>query len=246
LLLAAPAAAQQFDPFHEARNDKRIGAQVPLDGTFLDRNGKAVTLEQLAAGKPRLLLPVLHDCPNFCSETLAGVTKAIAALPAGTRPFATVAFGIDPKEGPAQAKDDFARLEAQTGRRLPSDTYALTGPASAIHQVTDALGYHYAWDARIGQYAHAAAFAVITPSGKLSRWFYGLSPDPVELAEALQTARQDQVGSWAQQLLLICFHYDPETGRYTASIMKILRLAGLATILGIGLLVVLSQRRRSA
>lgn len=246
LLLATPVAAQQFDPFHEARIDKRIGAQIPLNGTFLDRSGKAVTLKQLAGGKPLLLVPVLHECPNFCSVTLAGVTKAIAALPAGTGQFATIAFGIDPKEGPAQAKDDLARLQAQTGRELPADIYALTGQAPTIHAVTDALGYHYAWDARIGQYAHAAAFAVITPSGKLSRWFYGLSPDPAELAQALQTARQDQVGGWAQQLLLICFHYDPQTGRYTTSIMKILRLAGIATVLGIGLIVYLSRRRKPA
>ena len=246
LAIAAPAAAQQFDPFHEARIDKRPGAAIPLNGTFLDRDGKPVTLKQLADGKPMVLVPVLHECPNFCSVTLAGVTKAIAALPPGTAPFATVAFGIDPKEGPAQARDDLARVAAQTGRKLPPSTYALTGPAPAIHQVTDALGYHYAWDARIGQYAHAAAFAVITPGGKLSRWFYGLSPDPGELAQALQAAREDHVGSWTQQLLLICFHYDPETGRYTASIMKILRLAGLATVLGIGLIIHFARKRRAA
>jgi protein SCO1/2 len=246
LLFATPAAAQQFDPFHEARIDKRIGAEIPLDGKFLDRTGKAVTLKQLANGKPLLLVPVLHECPNFCSVTLAGLTKAIEALPAGTAPFATVAFGIDPKEGPKQASADLARLEAQTGREAPPDTYALTGQAAAIHQVTDALGYRYAWDARIGQYAHAAAFAVITPSGRLSRWFYGLSPNPNELAQALQTAREDRVGGWAQQLLLICFHYDPNTGRYTPEIMKVLRLAGVLTMLAIGLVVFLAQRRRRA
>jgi protein SCO1/2 len=246
LLFAAPVAAQQFDPFHEARIDERPGATIPMAGTFLDRDGKAVTLEQLAGGKPLLLVPVLHECPNFCSVTLGGLTKAIAALPPGAGAFATVAFGIDPKEGPAQAKDDLARVVAQTGRKLPPDTYALTGQAPAIHAVTDALGYHYAWDKRIGQYAHAAAFAVITPSGKLSRWFYGLTPDPGELAQALQAAQQDKVGGWAQQLLLICFHYDPQTGRYTASILKILRLAGIATVLGIGLIVFFAQRRRAA
>lgn len=247
LLLAAPLSAQQFDPFHEARIDDRAGAQIPMNGTFLDRDGNRVTLKQLAAGRPMLLVPVLHECPNFCSVTLAGVTKAIDALPApGANNFTTVAFGIDPKEGPAQAKDDLARLAAQTGRKPPPNTYALTGQAAAIHRVTDALGYHYAWDKRIGQYAHAAAFAVITPSGKLSRWFYGLSPDPGELAQALQTAQQDQVGNWAQQLLLICFHYDPNTGQYTPVITKILRLAGIATVVGIGLVIFFAQRRRRA
>ena len=245
LAIAAPAAAQQFDPFHEARIDKRPGAAIPLNGTFLDRDGKPVTLKQLADGKPMVLVPVLHECPNFCSVTLAGVTKAIAALPPGTAPFATVAFGIDPKEGPAQARDDLARVAAQTGRKLPPSTYALTGPAPAIHQVTDALGYHYAWDARIGQYAHAAAFAVITPGGKLSRWFYGLRPDPAELAKALDQAQANRTGSWTEQLLLVCFHYDPKTGRYTATITDILRLAGLLTIAAIGL-TILALRRKTA
>ena len=191
-------------------------------------------------------LQYLGGCIAACEHLAFDYDRDHPFLQSGTGPFTTVAFGIDPKEGPAQAKDDLARVAAQTGRKLPPDTYALTGQASAIHHVTDALGYRYAWDPRIGQYAHAAAFAVITPSGKLSRWFYGLSPDPQELAQALQTARQDEVGGWAQQLLLICFHYDPVSGRYSASILKILRLAGVATVLGIGLIIYFARKRQPA
>ncbi|BBC72776.1 electron transporter SenC [Altererythrobacter sp. B11] len=244
-LLSTPVAAQQFDPFKEARIDNDPGASIPLDGAFVDQNGRPTSLQRIADGRPLLLVPVLHECPNFCRVTLSGITDAIAALPAGERGrFATVAFGIDPREGPAEAADDLHRLAEQTGRAPPPDTFATTGPKSAIRDVTDALGYHYKWDERIGQYAHAAAFAVITPQGHLSRWFYGLDPDPAELGKALEVARQDKTGGgWAQQLLLVCFHYDPETGQYTPAITKILRLAGFATVLAIGLGILFLRRR---
>jgi protein SCO1/2 len=244
LLAAAPAGAQQFDPFNEAKIDEKPGAAIPLDIRFRDAGGRPVTLQQLADGKPLLLVPVLHECPNFCGVTLAGLVDAIRALPAEER-FATVAFGIDPKEGPREAADDLARLEAQTGQALPASFHAVTGEQAAIHEVADALGYRYAWDARIGQYAHAAAFAVITPQGRLSRWFYGLSPDPAELAKAIEVAREDKLGGWASQLLLVCFHYDPESGKYTPAITKMLRLAGLATVLGLALTIILMRRRHA-
>lgn len=244
--LASAASAQQFDPFHEARIDDRRGASIPLDTRFVDETGHSRTLRTIAGGKPLLLVPVLHRCPNFCSVTLAGVTAAIDALPPpGAKNFVTLAFGIDPQEGPDAARSDLSRLREQTGRAPPPNTHALTGAQPDIRRVTDALGYHYAWDDRIGQYAHAAGLALITPDGHLSRWFYGLRPDPAELAKALDQAQANRTGSWTEQLLLVCFLYDPQTGRYTATITDILRLAGLLTIAAIGL-TILALRRKTA
>ena len=245
LLFAAPLVAQQFDPFHEARIDRKPGVSIPMDGRFLDQTGKIVTLRGLAAGKPLLLVPVLHECPNFCGVTLAGISQALPRLPSGTEQgFATVAFGIDPREGPRDAQADLTRLKSQTGHSIPPRTYALTGDAATIRNVTDALGYHYAWDARIGQYAHAAAFAVITPQGKLSRWFYGLSPDPAKLSQALVTAQQDKSSTRADQLLLVCFHYDPQSGKYTLAITRALRLAGLLTICTLAITILAMRQRK--
>ena len=121
LLFAAPLVAQQFDPFHEARIDRKPGVSIPMDGRFLDQTGKIVTLRGLAAGKPLLLVPVLHECPNFCGVTLAGISQALPRLPSGTEQgFATVAFGIDPREGPRDAQNDSAVTPSKDHNSRPA------------------------------------------------------------------------------------------------------------------------------
>lgn len=239
LLAASPAGAQAgFDPFGEARIDGKGGARVPIDVPFLDARGRRTSLRALAAGKPLLLVPVLHHCPNICGATLAGVAQAVASqkLRPG-RDFTLVAFGIDPREGPQAARDDLVQIKARDG------VYALTGQRKAIRSVTDAIGYHYAWNDRIGQYAHAAATAVISPDGRLTGWLYGLTPRPIDLERALRAARSGQSGSFGEALLLLCYHYDPATGHYTPAIEKILRLAGGITVAGLGLLIFHLRRR---
>ncbi|KTR83787.1 electron transporter SenC [Novosphingobium barchaimii] len=248
-LIAPPAAAQAqagFDPFGEAGIDDRQGARVPLAVPLTDAQGRRTTLRALGGGKPILLVPVLHNCPNICGVTLAGVADAIKDQP--LRPgkdFALVAFSIDPKEAPKDAAADLARLREREGMQtLPAS--AVTGSADAIHAVTRAIGYRYAWDQRIGQYAHVAAVAVLTPEGRLAGWLYGIAPKADDLSRALTDARNDRAASWGEKLLLLCFHYDPVTGRYTASIVKALRIAGVITALSVGLLLWRLRRRGAA
>lgn len=242
LLAAAPAAAQPFDPFGEAGVDARAGARVPMDAPFTAADGRRTTLRAVSGGKPILLAPVLHQCPNLCGVTLAGVADAVAAqsLRPG-RDFSLVAFGIDPKESSDDAAADLARLRERT----PIDASSLVGEAKPVHAVTDAIGYRYAWDARIRQYAHVAAVAVITPEGRLSGWLYGLTPSAADLHQALLAARAERSGSWGEQLALLCFHYDPVSGRYTPAIEKILRIAALATVAALGLLLLRMRRKRA-
>ncbi|EZP74462.1 hypothetical protein BV96_00552 [Sphingomonas paucimobilis] len=239
LLLVSPAAAQSgFDPFGEARIDGHPGARVPVDAPFLDAQGRRTSLRALAAGKPILLVPVLHHCPNICGATLAGVAQAVAAQPLRPgRDFTLVAFGIDPRERPRAARDDLAQLKQREG------VHALTGQREAIRSVTDAIGYHYAWDERIGQYAHAAATAVISPDGRLTGWLYGLTPRPADLERALRSARSERTGAFGEALLLLCYHYDPATGQYTPAIEKMLRLAGIVTVAAMALLLFRLRRR---
>jgi protein SCO1/2 len=248
LLLGPGTALAQtgFDPFGAARIDERLGARVPLDAVFRDSSGRAATLRAIAGGKPILLVPVLHQCPNLCGVTLAGVGDAIAAqkLRPGTD-FVVVAFGIDPKEGPAAAADDLARMRARAPAGKLTGVYALTGAQSAIRAVTDAIGYRYAWDPRIRQYAHAAATAVITPEGRLSGWLYGLTPRPADLEQAIGAAGVERSGRWGEALLLLCYHYDPATGRYTPAIEKILRFAGALTVAALAVLLFGLRRKRA-
>ncbi len=247
MLLAWPGMAtaqRQFDPFGEARIDEKPGARVPLDGRFVNARGASVTLRELANGRPVVLAPVLHNCPNICGVTLAGLADSILGQKKKPgRDFIVVAFGIDPKEGPKDAAGDLARLEDHAPKLGTQAIYALTGPASAIHAVTGALGYHYAYDPRIGQYAHASAVAILSPRGRLTNWLYGLTPQPAALSQAIDDAAKERRPSLAEQVLLVCFHYDPKTGQYTASIQKILRLAGIATVFAIALLIWRSKRK---
>lgn len=242
--LAIGGAAHAFDPFQAAGIDEKPAAAVPLDLPFTQADGTRTSLRALANGKPILLAPVLHRCPNICGVTLSGLMQAISAQK--YRPgqdFTLVAFGIDPEEGPDAAAASLQELRLRFPAILESGVYALTGSRADIRAVTDALGYRYQWDDRIGQYAHVAAVAVLTPDGRLSRWLYGLAPAPDDVQLALTEAGEGAIGGLAEKLLLLCYHYDPETGRYSPLIWTALRLAGGVTVGAGGLALAAAFRR---
>lgn len=244
----ATGAVDPNDPFKAASIVERPGAPIPLDQPFVTQAGKPTTLRQIAAGKPLLITPVQHECPNICGVTLAGIAAAIDGQSKYRpgRDFAIVALGIDPREGPAQARDDLRRLAIQRPK-ADWQPVALTGGDTAIHAVTDALGYRYAWSDQLRQYAHLSGTAVLTPDGKLSSWLYGLAPTSAQLDAAITQATAGRSGGVMQQILLLCFHYDPRTGRYSLAITQALRFAGIATVLLIALAIgLLSRRRRRA
>ena len=247
-LMLVTGAVDPNDPFASARIVERPGARIPLKAAFVDANGRSTSLAEIGGGKPILVTPVQHECPNICGVTLAGLADAIDgqhALRPG-RDFAVVALGIDPREGPAAARDDLARLTAQRGRPADWHPVMLTGSRQAISAVTDALGYRYTWDDRLRQYAHVSGTAVLTADGRLSSWLYGIAPGSEALGRALAQASQGQSGSVMEQLALLCFHYDPSTGRYSLAITKAVRIAGLLTVLGIAAIIALLARRRRA
>jgi protein SCO1/2 len=248
-LLGVPlaAAASGFDPFASATIESRPGAQVPLDAVFRDEAGHSTSLRSLGGGRPIVLAPVLHNCPNICGVTLGSLSDAVAAQPADTE-FAAVAFGIDPRETPENARTALAALAARSaGEGTGHPLHALTGDAAEIASVTEALGYRYAFDSALGQYAHVAALAVLTPNGRLVRWLYGIVPDPDGLGNSLTAARENRFGSVREQLLLLCYRYDPVTGRYTLLVSRVVQVAGAATVLALASFVALAlmQERRS-
>jgi protein SCO1/2 len=247
LLLLLLVAAGPFDPFGAAGIDARIGAAVPMQAPLVDQDGRAVTLAGIAGGRPLLLVPVLHQCPNLCGVTLAGLVGAVRGQSrVAGRDFVVVAFGIDPHEGPDTARADLTRLAAAEAGRPNVPVVAVTGSPDAIAAVTQAIGYRYAWDPRIGQYAHAAATALVTPDGHLSSWLYGVQPAPADLARGLDLAARDGSGSLVEQLILLCYHFDPATGTWSLLIGRVVRAAGLVTVLALALLLVRLSRRRAA
>ena len=242
LLVALPAAAP-FDPFALARIDERPGARIPLAAPLVDANSPRRSLAAIAAGKPILLAPVLHDCPNLCGVTLDGLAAAMSkAYVVGDHDAAVIAFGIDPKETAEDARRSLARL-AERHPETAGRIHATVAPPSTLHAVTDALGYRYGYDPRIGQYAHAAAVAVLTPDGRFSRWLYGFAPDPADLTAALAEARAGHTGGWTRRLILLCYHYDPATGRYSLAIDWLLRVLGMLTVAGLLLYVAIARRK---
>jgi protein SCO1/2 len=226
---ASPALA--FDPFTKAGIDRRPNAAVPLDKVFRDETGRTLTLREAGGGKPMLLVPVVHRCPNICGLTLAGIGEAVQLQKfVSGRDFTLVAFGLDPREGPAEAAESISGLR-QNFPALQAGVHGLTGDAASIAAVLKPLGYRYGWDDDLNQYAHIAAVAVLTPDGRLSRWLYGITPDPTDVRLALTEAGEGRVGTWTDQLLLLCYHYDPKTGRYGTLVWTLLRVFGGATAL---------------
>ena len=195
-------------------------------------------LRTFAAGKPILLAPVLHNCPNLCGVTLACLKQAIARQPLRpTRDMSVILLGIDPRETPRDAAADQAR-HGLAGAFL-------VGDAKAVHGVTDALGFRYAFDPRIGQYAHVSAIAVLSPDGRLVRWLNGVDPQPAELVQAIADAKAERTNRFVEALALLCYHYDPRTGRYSLAIDRIVKTASFVTILIVGF-AILRLRRQAA
>jgi protein SCO1/2 len=243
LSLTPAKAVEPFDPFHLASIDKRPGALVPLDLPVRDQAGQTTTLRRLAAGRPILLSPVQHRCPNLCGLTLDGVAASAAAQP--DHQVELVAFGIDPREGPADAAVSDGHLTDAVPAGMKSQTAAVIGDASVVGAVTHALGYRYAWDSRMGQYAHIAATAVLTPDGRLSSWLYGVRPPSDVVKAAVAAASRNGLSALGDQILLLCYHYDATTGRYDSLTKTLLRVtAGIMVALVAGLIALSLWRER--
>lgn len=216
--------------------DQKLNAQVPLDLVFRDESGRAVALREYFGERPVILSLVYYECPMLCTLILNGLLRSLRALSfTAGREFIVLTVSFDPREGPelAAAKKrayvrSYGRSEAERGWHF------LTGEEAAIRRLTEAVGFRYAFDAETGQFAHASGIMVLTPQGRVARYFYGIEYAPRDLRLGLVEAAQGKIGSPVDQLLLYCYHYDPKTGRYSMLIMNVLRLAGAATVLALG------------
>ena len=217
--------------------DQNLNAQIPLDTQFYDESGKQVRLQQFfASGKPVVLALVYFQCPMLCSEVLAGLTSSLSALrlDAG-KDFQVLAVSFDPKDTPESAaakKQNYLQRYRRPG--TDDGWHFLTGDAPSIRMLTDAVGFHYAWDEKNKQFAHVAGIVVLTPEGKVSRYFYGVEYAPRDLKFGLIDASSNKIGSLVDQALLFCYHYDPTVGKYTPLVIRMVRAGGLLTLLVLG------------
>ena len=229
--------------------DQNLNQQIPLDLTFRDETGKPVELRQYFGKKPVVLSLVYFSCPMLCTmveQNLLQALKQISFNVGDQYDVLTVSF--DPHDTPemASAKRDvyvglYGRKDAKQGWHF------LTGDEPSIQALTKAVGFRYTYDPQTGQYAHATAIMVLTPQGKLARYFYGIQYPPGGLRLSLVEASHEKIGSPVDAILLFCCSYDPATGKYGLLVSRLLMIAGGLTVVVIGtLLFMLSRSRRHA
>ncbi len=216
--------------------DQKLNAQLPLDLTFRNEFGQTVPLSKyFESGKAVILAPVYYRCPMLCTQILNGLVGALRAVSfTPGRDFEVVAFSFDPKDTPEIAADKMQNYLRRYGRAdTANGWHFLTGDAPNIKALMDAIGFHYKYDPATDQYAHASAIMVITPEGKLSKYFYGVEYAPRDLRLGLVEASAGKIGTPVDEALLFCYHYDPTTGKYGAVAMNMIRFAGaIFTLIG--------------
>ncbi len=224
--------------------EPRIGASAPLDLTFRDENGDAVPLARYFGARPVVLVMAYYSCPQLCPLVLNGLADALAKggfIPGEV--LEVVAVSIDPRDTPAVAAQKKAAFLARLQQpQAGPGVHFLSGDAKAITRLAEAVGFRYFYARESDQYAHAAGLTLLTPQGKIARYFYGLEPAAGALRSALADARAERVGSPVEQLLLLCFHYDPLTGRYSGLIVDSLRILAVASAIALAAFIGLKLR----
>jgi len=242
---AGTAASQPVAALKEIGIDQKPNAKLPLEAEFSDENGAPVKLGQFFGQRPVVMALVYYSCPMLCTQVLNGLAGSLQGLSfSAGQEYDVVVVSFDPGETPAMATERKAQFVSRYIRAADtSRIHFLTGRESSIKDLTTAVGFRYAWDKQTGQFAHPAAITVLTPDGRISRYLYGVEFAPKDLKLALIEASAGQIGSVADQAMLFCYHYDPETGRYGLAIMNIVRAAGALTVLVIGGWIFMSLRR---
>ena len=220
--------------FKQGRFDQNLGAQVPLDAVFRDESGQPRTLRSILGQRPAILVLGYHECPMLCSLVLGGLVESMNDLRLTSgNDFDLIDLSISPTDSPAKAAQQ-KRIYFKRYARHGADAgwHFLTCPNPATtHQLADTIGFRYAYDPENKQYAHPSGAVVLTPEGKVARYFFGVTFDPGDLQTALLAAGQRTIGARVQELLLTCFHYSPINGKYGALIINGVRVAGILTLL---------------
>jgi protein SCO1/2 len=234
--IMSPPASARPPRLENVGIEQRLDAQVPPDLAFRDDAGKVVKLGDYFGRKPMILNLVYYNCTMLCGEALAGLASGMRLVKFDVgNEFDVITVSFDPRETPEMAAAKKLDYVKRYGRaNAAAGWHFLTGQAESINALTKAGGFQYQYDAKTNQYAHATAIMVLTPQGRISRYFYGVDFPPKDLRMGLVEASQGKIGNAVDAVLLYCYHYNPETGKYGAMVGNILRLAAAATILMLG------------
>jgi protein SCO1 len=225
--------------------EQRLDERLPLDLQFKDEDGRTVKLRDYFGKRPVLMAFVYYDCPMLCTQVLNGIDTSLTVLTETVgKEFDVVAVSFDPRETPVLAN---GKKKAQVDRyKRPGSAagwHFLTGEEPAIKELTNAAGFHYVWDEKTQQFAHPSGIIVVTPDGRLARYFFGIEYASRDVKFALIESSAGRIGNAIDQLLLYCYHYDPATGSYGFAAMRAVRIGGALTLAALVGFVVLSIRR---
>ncbi len=247
-LLASPIFAQQPGPppiLREVSIAQRLNEPIPPEIIFRDENGQTVHLGDYFGTKPIVLSLVYFDCPALCTEVLNGELRTMKAISLDLgKDFDAITVSFEPKDTPELAKakrDVYAGQYGRPGAR--ENWHFLTGDQPSIDALTQAVGFHYAYDSASRQYAHAAAILVLTPHGRIARYFYGVQYPGRDVRLGLVEASEGKIGTPTDHALLYCYQYDPATGKYGLMVMNVVRAAGVLTVLVLGIFMFVMFRR---
>lgn len=234
-------------PLTQVGIQQKLNEQIPLDAEFKNEDGKTVKIGEYFGKRPVILALVYYECPMLCSEVLNGLTGSIKGLNFSVgKEFDVVAISFDARENekPGLAKNKKESYLKRYGREgTENGWHFLTGTQDSIDKITKAVGFNYVWDEQTQQFAHAGAIMILTPDGKLSKYLYGIDYASKDIKLAIMESSENKIGSPVDQMMLYCFHYDPATGKYGLAVMKVMRLGGVLTLLGMGAMIFVFWRR---
>ncbi len=225
--------------------DQKPGSPVPLDAVFGDEQGQPVRLGDFVSRRPVILVLAYFRCPQLCTLVLNGLLDGLKELPyrLGVE-FDVVTVSFDPRETPELAADKKAHYLESYGRPGAAEAWHfLTGNKDQIDRLADAVGFHYSFDEKHDRFNHPSGIMVLTAEGRVSRYLFGIRFPPRDLKLGIVEASEGRVGSVVDQLLLFCFHYDPQTGAYSFAVKNAVRAGGALTVLILGAMLFRLWRR---
>ena len=245
--IMAPSANVKPPGLKNAGIEQKLNEQLPLGLVFRDETGKAVKLGDYFGKRPVILSFVYYRCPMLCGELLSGLEGSLKALSFDPgKDFDVVTVSFDPKDTPADATEKKASVLKHYRREGAAEGWHfLTGSQESITALTNAAGFGYDYDEKTGQFAHSTAIMVITPEGRIAQYYYGVEFPPRDVRLGLVQASQNKIGTLADQVLLYCYHYDPQSGKYGAIVSHMIQLGGGVTILSLGTVLLVLFRRGS-
>jgi protein SCO1/2 len=243
---AAPSDTLQPEQLAGLKFRQNLNAIIPLDQSFLDESGHSILLRKCLHERPAILVLGYYECPMLCNLVLNGLLNGLNDLKrTAGKDFDLIFVSINPNETPQLAsakRASYLRHYDRPGSE--SGWHFLTGAAAATQQLAEAAGFPFAYEPASKQYAHPAGVLVLTSEGKISKYLFGVTYPASDLNDALAAASKKQIGNPIQDLLMLCFHYNPITGKYGAAIMTIVRISGALTVAGLAWVVIRAARKK--